>query len=407
MGFATKQLEKQKKTTPARKSPTKKGQSALRKRAAQEKAKSLRDSNSTKNVDEEKLRSEVQQIEKAKLAQEKESQRLLAKAAKDSETKQLKIDGLLAKLEDSNSANSLLKTDLSNKVSAGEGLEVMALSKIKPHPVNETIYRMGVDDKFLDSIVNNGLLDPIVVCEGKRGDVRILSGHRRYSALTREDVQVRVEEITGSQITEVKVINLGKIDDDEQLLRLVEYNRQREKVWSERMMEAVSLIDAYGRGARIRQYAGGKSLDLPDVIKAMEKDKKSGRETKEIVAQELFGFTKNTLGKHLDVMDYCKREMGEDDWRDHTYAQTLDIEGIKKLSSIWKEINGDGPGEERIDADVTKDQGHRFLVDNDLLIDHSKYSVDKQKMLYRGLSDYLKSLKVDIKRGRKAKAKLS
>ena len=81
------------------------------------------------------------------------------------------------------------------RVLAGE--QTWPLTKLRPHPENSVIFGASDEDEdfasFVAAIKANGLWEPIVI----KADGTILSGHRRFDAVTRlgwKEVRVRVAE---------------------------------------------------------------------------------------------------------------------------------------------------------------------------------------------------------------------
>jgi hypothetical protein len=116
----------------------------------------------------------------------------------------------------------------------------MDIAKLKAHGINAEIYGdIEPDDGLLESIRVNGILEPIVVTP----DGTILSGHRRWKAalsLGFKDVPTR----------ELKLYT--DIDEQETLL---EFNRQREKTFSQKMREAEKLKEIVAARAKEKQKA--------------------------------------------------------------------------------------------------------------------------------------------------------
>jgi len=97
---------------------------------------------------------------------------------------------------------------------------------LKPHPINRKLYGEEVlPPEFVASIRENGILVPLAVKE----DGTIISGHRRWQAalaLKMEYVPVQVVRYT---------------DDLDEREAIIEFNRQREKTFSQKMAEAEEL----------------------------------------------------------------------------------------------------------------------------------------------------------------------
>ena len=69
------------------------------------------------------------------------------------------------------------------KKSAGSTVLKVSADKIKENPLNEGIPMEGIED-LAKSIEKNGLLDPLAVYEMPDGTYELVSGHRRFHAMT-------------------------------------------------------------------------------------------------------------------------------------------------------------------------------------------------------------------------------
>jgi hypothetical protein len=137
------------------------------------------------------------------------------------------------------------------------------LDYLKPAPENTSIYR-PVDRNdpavraLAESIRKYGVLEPLVVSE----DGYILSGHRRYAAA----------QIAGLEVVPCRVEPIRRDHDiDAFVVRLREYNRQRDKDRAERLREEIvsadpteayqSLLDQRKRRSRVH-VGKGQRIDL-------------------------------------------------------------------------------------------------------------------------------------------------
>jgi len=109
--------------------------------------------------------------------------------------------------------------------------------ELNRHPVNERIYGdEDITEDFVESI-EEGVREPIVITP----DDTIISGHRRVEAAIEaelDEVPVRVKRFE---------------DEDAEKEAIVDYNRQRTKTFSQKMMEAKVLKEIEQERARERQ----------------------------------------------------------------------------------------------------------------------------------------------------------
>ena len=95
----------------------------------------------------------------------------------------------------------------------------IALSHIKPSPINDEIYSPTDLSELKQSIQNFGLLEPIVISKETKN---IISGHRRYYSLK----QLGVKEV---EVREVEVEN--------ETIQLIQHNQHRQKTTSDILNE--------------------------------------------------------------------------------------------------------------------------------------------------------------------------
>lgn len=123
--------------------------------------------------------------------------------------------------------------------------------ELRPHPINTDIYGTErVDQDLVESIQRKGVLETLVI----RQDNTILSGHRRWQAA----------KALGLDTVPCRIIHFDdKLDEEE---ALIEFNRQREKTFSQRMKEADYLEKIEKEKAKARQLASLKQgATTPDV----------------------------------------------------------------------------------------------------------------------------------------------
>lgn len=144
-----------------------------------------------------------------------------------------------------------------------------SVTDLKHHPSNQEIYELSGIQDLMDSIEQVGLLQPLII--NSRNEV--ISGNRRLLAIQ----QLGWEEVDVEEVV---------TDPDEELLRLVHYNKHRVKTCREILNESKILIDHYAKGQGFRS-------DLTSV----QLNRGSSRDQ---VASEL-GMPSSTIGKLLFI----------------------------------------------------------------------------------------------------------
>ena len=136
------------------------------------------------------------------------------------------------------------------------------VDELTPHPKNEDIY--GADEPagdIAESVRENGVLEPLVI----KSDKTIISGHRRWRAARNEGIEqvpVRIADFE-SELAEREA--------------LIEFNRQREKTFSQKMAEADEIREIVEQRAQDRK----KHKDVEDkdtCPDAQESDKGQSRD---------------------------------------------------------------------------------------------------------------------------------
>ncbi len=194
---------------------------------------------------------------------------------------------------------------------------------LRPHPMNVEIYGAEeADPDLVDSIRRRGILDPLVI----RDDNTILSGHRRCVAA----------KALGLDRVPVRVVTFDDRVDEEEAL--IEWNRQREKTFSQKMREAEILerIERDRAKARQVELAGTRPNGDPDLVPTLAQ----GREppVRDIVADKI-GMSHGTFDKAKIVWQAAKA--GDEVAREQ--VKKIDT-GETTVTAAVREIRKDAPG---------------------------------------------------------------
>jgi ParB-like chromosome segregation protein Spo0J len=164
----------------------------------------------------------------------------------------------------------------------------LALTKIIDHPINASIYRDNFDDELVESVKANGVLNPIIVCKHAGGSYVCLSGHRRRQAA----------KLAG--LTEVPCLMYREdLPEWQQVLIIVESNRQRAKTTEMLARETEALAKAKEQEAAARKKAGKKASD--DLRLNLAAGQKKGRAIDQAAEQTGIG-SRMTAEKAIDVV---------------------------------------------------------------------------------------------------------
>lgn len=118
---------------------------------------------------------------------------------------------------------------------------------LKNNPSNIEVYGgTPPGQEFVDSISDNGVLEPITA---EAESLVIISGHQRRAA----SIMAKLKSVP------VRLVTFP--DEDEQLLRLIECNRQRVKTKEQIVREYKKLAEVQERLAKKRMATKGGSID--------------------------------------------------------------------------------------------------------------------------------------------------
>jgi len=130
------------------------------------------------------------------------------------------------------------------------------VSSLKHHPKNKEIYNLSSIDELMESILEVGLLQSLIIDQHQQ----IISGNRRFESIKKlgwEEVEVEVKEVKKGE---------------EELL-LIHHNKQRIKSFKELINEYLILDNLYRKGQ-------GKRTDLTSV-------KSNISSTRDLVSKEM------------------------------------------------------------------------------------------------------------------------
>ena len=120
-------------------------------------------------------------------------------------------------------------------------MKTSKLIDLHAHPLNLDIYGdEPAPDDLIQSIRAKGVLVPLAV----KMDGTVVSGHRRWKAAA------------AAGLTSVPVVVVSFADELEEWEAIVEFNRQREKTFSQRMKETATLEVVERERAKARMLAG-------------------------------------------------------------------------------------------------------------------------------------------------------
>jgi ParB family chromosome partitioning protein len=194
----------------------------------------------------------------------------------------------------------------------------LAPARLKPSGFSQAIYGdpAAEVDGLLESIRDNGILVPLVVARGPEPDTwQVVSGHRRLTCaldlgLTRVPCEVRAFPT-----------------DTSHHLAVLEYNRQRQKNFSQTMREADALEELWESRARSRRLANLRRGQFDQSVDSQITDCRNFDDR---------AVSDNSNGTSNEKDHPDERDRGRTDLR---IAQTLGIGGkdlYRQARAVWQ-----------------------------------------------------------------------
>lgn len=222
-------------------------------------------------------------------------------------------------------------------------VEFRAPDDLEPHPLNDDVYgdRTDPDEGLVASIESHGVVEPVVVDPqpeaGKSDDKpTIISGHRRVEAAK----EVELDRVP------VRIVRLDS--DLERRERLLVYNRNRDKSFSQKMREAEELERIERERAHRRQGA------RTDIVE------NSPRGDGQTAADGDFGKTRDKVGEKAGIGSGRTYDMAKTVWEAANENDTVAQHEVDKLDRDEQSIYGAYQkirGRVQQDTNTTTDSG--------------------------------------------------
>jgi 16S rRNA G966 N2-methylase RsmD len=229
--------------------------------------------------------------------------------------------------------------------------------ELKPHPKNTEIYGdtddvADLDDAFLESVREKGVLEPLVITNGKE----IISGHRRWLAAKDgglESVPVRYSEFD-DELTEREA--------------LIEFNRQREKTPGQVVNEFEEMLEIEKERARGRTKAKGNQHEgketFPDHQTGQARDKAAEKVNADVSGR--------TLEKGKTVKDKAESDEEPEAVREAAQEAWDGLQsGDESFNSAYQEVRtAEEQVEQKQQREENKDEFERAVAENDAVEIH-------------------------------------
>lgn len=168
-------------------------------------------------------------------------------------------------------------------------------------------------DKLVDSIRENGILNPVIVRNDNNGDYEMISGHRRLHAAG----------IVG--LKKIPAI-VKEMSDDEAIIKMVDANIQREEILpSERAYSFKMKMEAMARQGFRTDLRCGTEFHTKSVDE---------RKTRQIIGNEV-GMTGRQVTKYIRLTELIPEIMNCLDEKKMTITMGVDISYLDEQTQKW------------------------------------------------------------------------
>lgn len=187
-------------------------------------------------------------------------------------------------------------------------------------------------DTLVDSIRENGILNPVIVRPDQSGNYEMISGHRRLHAA----------KIVG--LKKVPAI-VKEMSDDEAIIKMVDANIQREEILpSERAFSFKMKMEAMSRQGQCNDLTSGQNVPklTSDVIG--EENGMSGRQVKRYIRlteliPELLECTDNkkiglVMAVDLSYLDEQVQKWVYEYFKENGFLKPVQVEALKNYSNL-------------------------------------------------------------------------
>lgn len=197
------------------------------------------------------------------------------------------------------------------EIAGTQEIDVRRIRSFPNHP-----FKVVDDDRMntlLDSIRENGILNPVIVRPDKNGDYEMISGHRRLHAA----------EIVG--LDKIPAI-VKEMSDDEAIIKMVDANIQREEILpSERAFSFKMKMEAMSR----QGYRSDLSCGTEFHTKSVDE-----RKTRQTIGNEA-GMTGRQVTKYIRLTELIAELLDYVDLKKLTIAMGVDISYLDKQIQKW------------------------------------------------------------------------
>lgn len=216
------------------------------------------------------------------------------------------------------------------EISGTQEIEIARIHEFPNHP-----FKVLDDermDMLVDSIRENGILNPVIVRPDQNGDYEMISGHRRLHAAG----------IAGLQ--KISAI-VKEMSDDEAIINMVDANIQREEILpSERAFSFKMKMEAMSRQGQRNDLTSGHNVPKLTTDEIGEENGMSGRQVKRYIRlteliPELLESTDNkkislVMAVDLSYLDQRIQKWVYEYYRDNGFLKPVQVEALRNQQNL-------------------------------------------------------------------------
>lgn len=221
-------------------------------------------------------------------------------------------------------------------------MEFRRTSELTPHPVSLALYGNNHIEDIKQSIAEQGILVPLTITSADM----IISGHRRWHAAL------------SLGLAEVPVVVKDYDSELDEKVGILEFNRQREKTFSQKMAEAELIKDIVAEKAQLRVKANQFGYGDDRTVAAVDG---SGTSATTVLDDEC-GDTRDILGQRVGIGGGTSFRYADKVWQKAKEGDSLAQELIQKLDSGDATIKGAYKEIKRIEVAQERELNRKIVV---------------------------------------------
>ncbi len=216
------------------------------------------------------------------------------------------------------------------EIAGTQEIEIGRIHEFPNHP-----FKVLDDEKMdtlVDSIRENGILNPVIVRPDQSGNYEMISGHRRLHAAG----------IAG--LKKVPAI-VKEMSDDEAIINMVDANIQREEILpSERAFSFKMKMEAMSRQGKRNDLTSGHNVPKLTTEEIGEENGMSGRQVKRYIRlteliPELLEFVDSkkiglVMAVDLSYLDEQIQKWVYEYFKDNGFLKPVQVEALKNYSNL-------------------------------------------------------------------------